>query len=696
MQRGRSVIGLGLVTSISLVLSMAGVAFLSVCAALTILIFIPAFVATRYVESKNGADPLDEAAYAYGGIGITCWCLWVASLYGGGRVEAIAVTVLFVAVVLVVMAPADLRRKLTFRNSFNPSVSAETLTVLMTGFLMTLLVALPFLPYGWHAGDVVHRMSMTDWYKHLSVATTLQHANFPPSNPFLMAVDPSPYYYGFHLVASSFQRFSDNAGDLFFVLLGLTLVTAAAFPVVVYTLARGLFCSRRCAAVAAVAASLLAGFDLIVWVLYAFRDVVEAWPLDSGMAGLRALVPSSQLDFWIHHNERQFSPPYVSTIWAPQHVAAVLTALLVMHMNRPQDNVVIGRLGFLPMLLLASLPAMSAYVAVSFVVGITVSVLLDAERNRCAPWRTDAFRRWARVGFGAAVLAVPVLWVLVDGSSNDQLTLGLSAAGGLLNGAVFSTVFGDGSVSRLLDTPVLYLVEFGVVGVFGLSAIRRRVRQHELSSAQQQAIVMMVAITVFVTFVRPSLDGPNNLFARPMLLVWVLLACFAADEWCYTTRRRLSMTTGVFVCAMGTVLAVAGATAEGFLFRVSSTEAVEVSRWINANTPDSSVVAFRPPDRSMGYWLRRRVVAADRRHALLFGASAKQYDEVTRQLDAAYNTLDPEEAWIRFRDVGADVIVVAVPTPRWARAPCFLAGYRGATFAVLTRAGEACSVDSQP
>ena len=73
MQRGRSVIGLGLVTSISLVLSMAGVAFLSVCAALTILIFIPAFVATRYVESKNGADPLDEAAYAYGGIGIICW-----------------------------------------------------------------------------------------------------------------------------------------------------------------------------------------------------------------------------------------------------------------------------------------------------------------------------------------------------------------------------------------------------------------------------------------------------------------------------------------------------------------------------------------------------------------------------------------------------------------------------------------------
>ena len=696
MQRGRRVVGLGLVVGISLVLSMSGVPVLSVCAALTILILIPAFVSTRYVESRNGTDPLDKAAYAYGGIGISCWCVWLASLYGGGRLETIALTVLFVTGVLVAMAPADLRPKHTFQNSPKPSVSPETLTVLMTVFLMTLLVALPFLPYGWHAGDVVHRMSMTDWYKHLSVATTLQHANFPPSNPFLIAVDPAPYYYGFHLVASSFQRFSDNAGDLFFVLFGLTLVTAAAFPVVVYTLARGLFRSRRCAAVAALAASLLAGFDLIVWMFYAFHDVVEAWPLDSGMAGFRTLVPSSHLDFWIHHNERQFSAPYISAIWAPQHLAAVIIALLVMHMRWFQDDLVIGRLGLLPILLLASLPAMSAYVAIAFVVGVTASFLFDVKCNRCAPWRTDAFRRWGRVGFGAAVLAVPVLWVLVDGSSKNQLTLGLSAAGGLINGAVFSTVFGDGSVSRLLDTPVLYLVEFGVVGVFGLSAIRRRLRQHELSSAQQQAIIMMVAITVFVTFVRPSVDGPNNLFARPMLIVWALLACFAADEWCHTTRRRLSMTIGVFVCAMGTVLAVTGATAEGFLFRVSSTEVVEVSRWINANTPDSSVVAFRPPDRSMGYWLRRRVVAADRRHALLFGASAKQYDEATRRLDDAYNALDAEEASTRFRDVGADVIVVEGPTPHWARAPCFLTGYRGDTFAVLTRSKEACSVDGQP
>ena len=38
-------------------------------------------------------------------------------------------------------------------------------------------------------------------------------------------------------------------------------------------------------------------------------DPVTAWPLSGGFAGLRAVVPSAHLDFWIHHNERSFSVP---------------------------------------------------------------------------------------------------------------------------------------------------------------------------------------------------------------------------------------------------------------------------------------------------------------------------------------------------------------------------------------------------
>ena len=58
------------------------------------------------------------------------------------------------------------------------------------------------------------------------------------------------------------------------------------------------------------------------------------WPLESGVAGVRSLVPYTQLDFWIHHNERQFSPPYVTAIWAPHHLAGVLLALLLIHLLR--------------------------------------------------------------------------------------------------------------------------------------------------------------------------------------------------------------------------------------------------------------------------------------------------------------------------------------------------------------------------
>ena len=304
------------------------------------------------------------------------------------------------------------------------------------------------------------------------------------------------------------------------------------------------------------------------------------------------------------------------------------------------------------------------------------------------PWRVDTFSRWSRVGVPAGLLAVPVLWVLAD--SGGAITVAVSSAGRLLNGAVFSTVFGDGTLARLLDTPLLYCLEFGVVGVLGVTAIRRRARCGELSVSQREAVAILLGIVLLVTIVRPPIGGPNNLFARPMLVVWSLLACFAADAWWVSWRWRMPTGLAVFVCATGTVFAVAGSTAEGALFLTSHVESVEAARWINANTSHDAVVAFSPPDRRFGYWLRRRVVAADRRHALLFGATGEQYDDVGHQLLHAYASLNARQAAERFGRLRADVIIVDTPVPRWARPPCFEPGYQGARVAVFTRSDAGC------
>ena len=670
-------------------LSRTGMAPLGLLSALVGVVGLPVLAAARYADVGGTGDVLEKSAFGFGGLALACWGLWVAGMSVGLDPASVLLASTVVAAGIVAATPTrsgaatDDRQGWPTRAAWSPQGA-----VWCTAGLMVVLTLIPFAPHGRHFSDGIHRMGMTDWYKHLIVTTAIQESQFPPANPFLMTDDDAAYYYGFHLVAASVQRVAESI-DVYPVLLGLAVGTAAAFPVVLFVFARGLGADARRAAVTAVGGALLAGFDLVVWVLHAIRDTLAGWPLESGVAGLRTMVPSTHLDFWIHHNDRQFNGPYISGIWAPHHVAAVLVALLVIHSMRPHAwRGASAGARLLPVLLLAALPALSAYVAVALLVGVAATIVEESWRRRCAPWHSDALAGWAAVGVPAAVLASPVLWLLVGGSG-QELTLAVSSAGGWLNGAVFSGVFGEGSVAHLLDTPMLYLVEFGVIGVLGVATIYRRLKRGTLSPAQRQAVIIGAAIVVMVTCVRPPIDGPNNLFARPMLIVWSVLACFAAEAWC---ERRSGGWRGpaIAVCAGGTLLAVVGATAEGALFGAAPRESVEAARWINANTPAGAVVAVQRQGGALGYWLRRRVIAVDRRHALLFGATGQQYDDTVGRLAAAVGVVDPVEASVRLGRLGADVVVSGSPPPRWARPPCFDIGYEGARLVVITRSESGC------
>jgi len=131
------------------------------------------------------------------------------------------------------------------------------------------------------------------------------------------------------------------------------------------------------------------------------------------------LVPSTHLDYWIHHNERQFNAFFTATAWAPQHVAAVLLALVVLRVvgsgppgpTEPSGSGPAPRRSgiLLPALVLASLPAMSAYVAVALVVGVGAWLAIAVWPYRWEPWRAPEFRRWVPVGFASMLLSLPIL-----------------------------------------------------------------------------------------------------------------------------------------------------------------------------------------------------------------------------------------------------------------------------------------------
>ena len=298
----------------------------------------------------------------------------------------------------------------------------------------------------------------------------------------------------------------------------------------------------------------------------------------------------------------------------------------------------------------------------------------------------------------AVALALPILPVLARGSSSG-LMVHVSAAGSWSNGAVLSWLFGPQQWTNLLDTPALYLTEFGVIGLLGTMQLLYLCKRGRFTVVQREAAALVVAIMLVVTFVRPPLGVGNNLYARAPLLVWFVLAAFAA-----MAASRIGLTrwlgAAVLACALGTFYAEAGYLLEGSLFWATPSTSVEAIRWVNDNTAPGAVVAIRPAEyeTNYGYWLRRPVVLAGRRLALLFGADPSHFDLTADALEAAYVETDADEAFAQFVALEADVILVrsASQDPAWATLPCFRIPHRNEDWLVVLTDATACAGSRSP
>ncbi len=557
-------------------------------------------------------------------------------------------------------------------------------SLVLTTLASLLLCAVAFVPHGLERRDGVHRMAMTDWQKHLMLAGEMTlHDEFPPANPFLRGSGASPYYHGFHLLAADLARAAGGASAIYAALLALTLLTAAAVPLTVYVVANGLFDWPGVARLAALGATLLAGFDLLVLLLHTAVNAITVWGGELTLSGLRELVPSTHLDYWLQHNERQFSAPYLATVWAPQHVLAACAGVLGFHWLSTKPHVSNNRLDVVPAaMLLAATPMLSAYVGLAVASGLAVAFAVattSAERGR-----------WLSAGVVALLLALPFLRLGASGASGLQLAP--SAAGSWRNGALFTALLGDGVATRILDTPALYVLDFGIIGILAVLSIRT-LRGTSPSAHRTRALVLAGTIVVLAALVRPPVGGPNNLYARGLLPVWMLLAPFAAAEWQH--RRNLAWRFAAAVCFAGTLYAAVGTFVEGYLFWASPATAVRTARAVNERSAPDDVVAMPvAPLPGHAYWLRRSVAMYDERHARLFGASATQVAQVEAALRQAYAAESPSSAAQSFEALGASIVLVPsdAAVRAWERSDCFSELYRNSEW-LAVRVNGACQDD---
>ena len=322
-------------------------------------------------------------------------------------------------------------------------------------------------------------------------------------------------------------------------------------------------------------------------------------------------------------------------------------------------------------ILLAAVPMLSAYVGFALAAGLLGVALVDAAR---APERWRALAHWATVGLLAAALAAPLASAYA-GSGGGRLAPALSAAGSWHNGALFTLLLGDGPTARLLDTPALLLVEFGLVGLLGLAGVRRALRLRRSRRAAAAVLVFLAVTVLLCVLLRPPVGGPNNLYARGLLPAWLLSCPYAALAFArWRARARRALFLALAVCLAGTAYAWVGVLAEGSVFWPTPPALVRTARLLDRTTPVAARFATPPDARppQLAYWLRRGVVYYDRRHALLFGATPAQVDAVESLLRAAFTAPAADAAALFYR-AGATHLLARrdrLP-PSWLSSVCF-------------------------
>jgi len=109
---------------------------------------------------------------------------------------------------------------------------------------------------------------------------------------------------------------------------------------------------------------------------------------------------------------------------------------------------------------------------------------------------------------------------------------------------------------------------------------------------------------------------------------------------------------------LGTLFTPIGLLLEGVAFRATPGDAVATIEQLHAVTPAATVVAI--PEGVLGgraFFLRRRLLAYDERHARLFGAPEGAYRATMSAFDAAMATASAQNAARKLQALQVDVLL---------------------------------------
>jgi hypothetical protein len=466
---------------------------------------------------------------------------------------------------------------------------------------------------GWRQtenGFVSGGWNWSDLLVHVSIGSSIQHGNFPPEVPYFSGV-PLTY----HWFADFHGAIAATAVDaaiipVFFLTSGLF---AAAFAMLVWTLALRLTRRRRVATIAAILVCFGGGMgwlrlagDLIAGPL-GVAELVTSGSYDNGWAGDWPFFRIASM------LSTGFLPHRATTLGLPGLVAVVLLAVTCVG-RRPAGVLLAG--------ILAALLAPFHFYAfpASYLIVLLFVVFSGA-------WRSPTVLRDAALFLAPAVLAVP----FIAGAVAQQGELG-----------AFRPVLGW-SEARFADGPLavvfFYLTNLGLPFVLALAATVRG----EGLPARWFLVAWLVALFLVPNLVVVSaVEFDMNKYFQVLWIAVAILAAWLVRRW------PVRAIAGVVVVAAISP-ALVGLWHLWSPSLVVTTAQETAARWIDDNTPDRAIFVTDA-------YVNSPIDLTGRRRISTFGPYAANlgYDPQQRERDTAAIYCDgPAEAARLMRTYGA-------------------------------------------
>ncbi|HEV3123362.1 MAG TPA: DUF2298 domain-containing protein [Candidatus Dormibacteraeota bacterium] len=399
------------------------------------------------------------------------------------------------------------------------------------------------------AGFVSGGWNWSDLFVHVSIASSIQHGNFPPDVPYFAGVPLTYHWFGdFHAAIAA-----TVAGvDVIPVMVFSSALLSGAFAMLVWELTLTLTESRRAANLATVLALFAGGLGFI-------RLFID---LHSGQGNLIDLVSNRPYDNAWGTDFPYFHIPSVlgtgllvqrATTYGLPAVVAVVLIVHVCWSRNPAGVLLAG--------VLAAMLAPFHFFAFAAIYLILVVQLL-ARRA----WRDPEWLRDAALLFAPGLLALPV----VIGPALQQHDLGTLR---LVRGWP-DALPGDGP----LRTAFFYATNLGVPFALAIVAACLKRVPHRWWLVGWMVALFAVPNTVQVSFV--SFDG-----SKFFQIMWIPVAILAA--WLMRGWPRLLIAPVLLLSVLSPLLiAVWHVRSDAVVLSLAQERA---ARWIEANTPERSV-----------------------------------------------------------------------------------------------------------